>query len=201
MLTLHVLRHASTEWNEQGLIQGRRDVPLSARGRAEAAGWRLPPGVPDDAEWVSSPLRRATETVELLAARKPRSEAALVEMDWGEWEGARLDDLRDRLGDAFRANEQRGLDFRPLGGESPREVLARVSDWLRLRAGQARPTIAVTHKGVLRILLVAATGWDMIGKPPIRLQPACLHAFELDAAGRLSIVEANLRLAAPAQWP
>jgi probable phosphoglycerate mutase len=182
------------------LIQGRRDLPLSERGLSDAATWRLPAEVPADAEWVSSPLLRALQTASFLTTRV-HSEPALLEMDYGAWEGASLEDLRARYGDAYLENEQRGLDFRPQGGESPREVLARVTPWLAERARRTRPTIAVTHLGVLRVILAAATGWNMVGKPPVKLAPASLHRFALDAVGRPSIVQCNLPLAPPARNP
>lgn len=198
MPTLDVIRHASTRWNEAGLIQGRRDVPLSERGRAEAAAWRVPTDVAADAEWVSSPLTRAIDTAECIAGRRPAIAGALVEMDWGQWEGHSLAELRSLHGEAMRTNERRGLDFRPPGGESPREVLARVLPWLRERARERCPTIAVTHKGVLRVLLVAATGWDMTGKPPVRLLPATMHRLSLDASGTPTLVRCNIPLATSA---
>ena len=37
-----LLRHGSTAWNDEGRMQGRRDIPLSARGRAEVLTWRAP---------------------------------------------------------------------------------------------------------------------------------------------------------------
>ncbi len=36
------LRHGSTLWNEQGRMQGRRDVPLSVRGHAQVRAWNIP---------------------------------------------------------------------------------------------------------------------------------------------------------------
>ena len=54
--------------------------------------------------------------------------------------------------------------------------------------------VAVTHKGVLRAVLAAATGWDMTGKPPIRLQNGALHRFAVDARGRISVLECNVPL-------
>jgi probable phosphoglycerate mutase len=51
-------------------------------------------------------------------------------------------------------NEAAGLDFRPPGGESPRDVQERLKPYLASLAG---PTIAVTHKGVLRALYALAT--------------------------------------------
>ena len=193
---LAVLRHASTAWNELGRMQGRRDIPLSPRGRAEATEWRLPAEWVD-AECIASPLCRAIDTAARMTGRHPRIEPALTEMDWGEWEGFTLAELRARHGAAFAANEDRGLDFRPPQGESPRDVLARVRPWLRDLAPRQAPTVAVTHKGVLHALLVEATGWDMTGRPPVKLRPACMHSFAVRPGGGLSILRCNVPLIGP----
>ena len=34
--TVYYLRHGETEWNVGGRLQGRRDIPLNARGRSQA---------------------------------------------------------------------------------------------------------------------------------------------------------------------
>ena len=173
------VRHGVTAWNEEGRMQGRRDIPLSARGQAEVRAWRLPSQIagrpPSAIPWVSSPLQRAVETAEILSGTEPRREPALIEMDWGTWEGFDLPELRRRHGEAFARNEAAGLDFRPPGGESPRDVQARVVRWLVAVANVQGTLFAVTHKGVLRAVLAAATGWDMTGKPPLRLRHGALH--------------------------
>jgi probable phosphoglycerate mutase len=122
---------------------------------------------------------------------------ALVEMDWGQWEGASLDELRARHGAAFDDNASRGLDFRPPGGESPRDVLARIQRWLHELAQAGEPALAVTHNGVLRALLVAATGWPMTGKPPVKLAAGCVHRFGVERDGRIAVVRCNIPLAPP----
>ncbi len=114
-------------------------------------------------------------------------------MDWGEWEGRSLSDLRAELGAAMAENEARGLDFRPTGGESPRDVQKRLKPLL---AGLTAPTIAVTHKGVLRALYALATGWTMQEKPPEKLRNGCAHLFEVSAEGRPSVAELNIPLGA-----
>jgi probable phosphoglycerate mutase len=190
------VRHASTDWNADGRMQGRRDVPLSVQGRGEAWRWRAAFDAAESIRWLSSPLARAVETATLMAGRAPTIEPALVEMDWAEWEGRTLDELAARHGDAFVANGRRGLDVRPPGGESPREVAARVRHWLATLAVGA-PIVAVTHNGVLRALLSMATGWDMTGKPPVKLRPATLHRFALARDGRLSACEWNVPLERP----
>ena len=189
MTLLALLRHADTAWSGEGRIQGRSDQRLSDAGRAALAGRALPEAC-RDMRVVTSPLARCVETAALLGASDARREPRLAEMSWGEWEGRRLAELRAELGEAMRENEARGLDFRPAGGESPREVLARVREWL---AQVSEPTLAITHRGVIRAVLVAATGWDMLGKPPAKLDWHAFHLFRLDARGVPSVEELNLR--------
>jgi broad specificity phosphatase PhoE len=159
-----LIRHGRTLWNEQGRMQGRSDIPLSASGRDQVRSWRLPQAWAR-ARWLSSPLCRATETAALLTAQPVAIEPRLIEMDWGTWEGRTLESLRAEA-PAMAANEARGLDFGPEGGESPREVRARFAS---LVADLRDDVVCVTHKGVIRAALSLATGWDMLSKAPLRL--------------------------------
>jgi probable phosphoglycerate mutase len=194
------LRHGSTEWNEQGRMQGRRDVPLSAAGRKEVEAWRSGMGegslVPKSAQWYSSPLRRAVETAEILSGASPQREPALIEMDWGDWEGLRLDELRERHGAAFVRNEAAGLDFRPAGGESPRDVRDRVLQWLRATAHRHESVVAVTHKGVMRAGARCRHRLGHDGKGAAAAPGRRAPSFEIDAEGRIGVHECNIRLAA-----
>jgi len=107
-------------------------------------------------------------------------EPRLTEMDWGDWEGRTLAELRAGLGRVMAENEAAGLDFRPSGGESPRDVQARLKPLLVELAVAGRATAAITHKGVIRAVYGLAAGWDMHGKPPHRLSSAAAHLFRLD---------------------
>ncbi len=193
MTLLALIRHGPTVYNEQGRMQGRIDQPLSAAGRDVVAGWRLPAELADG-DWISSPLVRARETARLLGGTAPGVEPAIIEMDWGRWEGRRLEALRAELGEAMAINEARGLDFRPEGGESPRDVQARVAPWLAAVGKRGRRCLAVTHKGVIRAILARATGWDMTGKPPARLRRAAAHLFSVAADGGIAVERLNLPL-------
>ena len=196
-MNIAFIRHGPTQWNALGRMQGRRDIPLSAEGRRTIAHWRVPDAIACNAQWLSSPLARAVETARHLSGAEPALEPALTEMDWGAWEGYRHDEIERLDGDAFARNAARGLDFRPPGGESPRDVAARVARWLQTVAGSSQPLICVTHNGVLGALLSLATGWDMTGKPPIRLRTAMLHRFDVRPDSTLAVVECNVALVAP----
>ena len=112
---------------------------------------------------------------------------------WGAWQGRRLADLRAQLGDAMAQNEARGWDFRPAGGETPREVLARLAGWLAAVAAAERPTLAITHRGVMRAAFAAAARWDLRGKPPAKLDWSAVQLFRLAPGGSLAIEALNLR--------
>lgn len=193
MTDLVVLRHAPTEWNEHGLIQGRTDSPLSPAGRRIAAAWRLPPAFAGY-DWLSSPLERAIETARAMGG-EPAIEPRLTELHWGDWAGCSLPDLRLRLGRRMVENEARGLDFRPEGGESYREVQERLRPLLAERAETGRPSVAVTHKGVILALYALAAGWAMTSRPPDRLRDGCCHRFVLAADGTPAVGQVNIPLA------
>jgi probable phosphoglycerate mutase len=189
MTLVALLRHGDTAWSAEGRIQGRRDVPLSAAGRAALVDFRLPAQC-RQMRVITSPLSRCTETAALIGAANAARDERLLEMSWGEWEGRVLAELRGELGEAMQANEARGWDFRPAGGESPREVLARVRGWLRQCDG---PTLAVTHRGVIRAIFAAATGWDMRGVPPAKLDWRAVHLFRVATGGEPAVEALNVR--------
>ncbi len=186
MTTLLVIRHGPTPWTRIKRLQGRRDIPLSGEGREMVRSWRLAEWTAA-ARWVTSPLARARQTAALLGASGAVVEPRVIEADWGRWEGETMTGLRRRLGQAMAANEARGLDFRPDGGESPREVVERLRGWLEDLAATREPVVAVTHKGVIRALMAMATGWDMTGKPPQKIRWGIAHQFRLADGARLTM--------------
>ena len=195
MTPLALIRHGPTLWNEQRRLQGRADMPLSPNGRAAVAGWRVPEDFAGY-EWVASPLRRAAQTAELLALAAA-VEPAVIEMDWGDWEGHTRDELKAKYGDAFRLRAGKGLDLRPHGGESPRELRARLQGWLARVAAGGRAGGAVTHQGVIRAAISLATGWDMTAPPPHALDWAAVHLFALAPDGSPAIERLNIGLVDP----
>jgi len=184
---LALLRHADTAWSHAGRIQGRAAVPL-----LPGAVRRLPEPC-RGMRVVTSPLRRCVETAALLGAAAAQREPRIIEMDWGAWEGESFVALRERLGDEMRDNEARGLDFMPPGGESPRRVTERLTPWLQELASAGVPTLAITHRGVIRAVLAEATGWDMRGRAPAKLDWEAVHFFLLDRQGKPSVQRLNVR--------
>ena len=193
MTILALIRHGPTSYNAQGRIQGRRDLPLSGQGRAQVHGYRIPTEL-EGFDWFSSPLSRATESAGIMTGNQVSIDDRLLEMDWGAWEGRTLKDLRSELGQEMRENEDRGRDFRPIGGESPNDVLHRIQPFLIEVAQGARDAAAVTHKGIIRAVFAAATNWNMLGPPPQTLDWSCAHLFTIGGQGHPAVLTLNLTL-------
>jgi probable phosphoglycerate mutase len=188
-----LLRHAPTIWNGEGRLQGLTDTCLSPQGEAAARSWHLPAPA-DGWKRICSPLQRARRTAELVQPSAPVTiDSRLREMSFGIWEGFTVKELRVTGGEQFAAAEAAGLDFHPPGGESPRMTMMRLSQW---SSTLTEPVVAVSHKAAIRALLALATGWNMLGRPPHKLDWKCLHFFVAQDAGRVTIERLNVPLTA-----
>ncbi|MGQ0584840.1 MAG: histidine phosphatase family protein [Reyranella sp.] len=187
-----ILRHAPTEWNALGRLQGLTDTCLSPEGEAAARSWRLPAPA-NGWKRISSPLLRARRTAELVQPSATVTvDSALCEMSFGAWEGRTLAELRAEGGATFAATEAAGLDFQPPGGESPRIAMARIGRWTADLAHGGEPAVAVSHKAAIRALLALATGWNMLGRPPHKLDWCTLHFFVAHDDGSVAIDRLNV---------
>lgn len=192
MTPVALIRHGPTVWNEQKRLQGQTDVPLSPDGHAKVSTWRLPNEF-TDYYWVASPLTRAQQTAEYLGLT-PDPEPAIVEMHWGDWEGRTGAELKELYGDEFQRRQRLGLDLRPDGGESPRDVRTRVAAWVAKVGAEGQPTGAVAHQGIIRAMLSLATGWNMVNKPPHEMDWASVHLFTVGPDGAVGIDRLNISL-------
>lgn len=145
----------------QGRIYGRLDPALSpsgcARAEALAAGLR---SVRLDAVYAS-PSRRAQETAAPLAREwgtKVSTHPGLREIDFGEWEGRRVDELEESDPELYRSWMASPTQTRFPGGEDFGELKARVLAALaEIRASVGSAAI-VAHAGVNRVILADALG-------------------------------------------
>ncbi len=181
MTLLVLIRHAPTTWNAEG-----RDTPLSEEGETMLQTW-APPKALSGFDWVSSPLGRTMRTARVLAGRNVAKDDRIIEMDWGDWEGRTRNELSETLGSDFHENETRGLDLLPPGGESPRKDQDRLKPFIVELAGKSRPVVAVTHRGVIRAAVALATGWDFMGKPPVKGAHGTYNLLRISPDGDLNV--------------
>jgi broad specificity phosphatase PhoE len=192
-MRIALLRHGPTEWNEEGRIQGRLDMPLSAAGREKMAALAPPKGF-ENARAFSSPLSRARETAELLGLRDVTVDARLSEHNWAQWEGLTRAEILTRDGEDAFERAGKGIDFTPLGGERTADLVARVRAFLVDVAAEDSPAIAVAHRGVLRSAYAIATNWQMLTPMPDALDLSKVLVLEVSAAGDVATAQLNVEL-------
>jgi broad specificity phosphatase PhoE len=157
----YFVRHGQTGWNAELRLQGQADTDISDLGRAQAIrnGRRLAELVPDprNFDFVASPLKRTRETIELvrtsmgLPAGDYRVDSRLMEVHFGDWQGFTYAELEARQpgSTASRLDDKWGFVAPGAGGESYQMLLERTKPWFE---ALERPTICVTHGGVMRVL-------------------------------------------------
>jgi len=167
-----LVRHGETEWSREGRHTGRTDVPLTERGREEAAaaGDRL--AGRRFALVLASPLARARETAALAGfGTEAQLRDDLLEWDYGEAEGLTTAEIR---------REQPGWtiwDPGPAGGEAADDVGARadrVIDEIRAADGDV---LVFAHGHLLRILTARWLGLEAAGGRFFALDPATLSVL------------------------
>jgi glucosyl-3-phosphoglycerate phosphatase len=163
-----LVRHGLSEWNAEGRLQGVSDPPLADRGREQARALAPLVAALRPEVSVSSDLRRARETLELLSTVAPAGpgDPAWREADLGLWAG--------RLPSELSPDEHAGfLAWRagragPPGGEPWGATRDRVVDAVRaLAATGARRALVVTHGGPVRALCHALVGLDPTSLVPV----------------------------------
>ena len=151
-MTLFLVRHGRTAANAGGLLLGRADPPLDDLGRSQAAA--LASLVDAPARVVSSPLQRCRETAVAFGATVEVDER-WIELDYGDWDEQPIASVTREDWAAWRAD----LDFRPPGGETLRELGARVRAACDELADAATDgdVVVVTHVSPLK----AAIAWAL----------------------------------------
>jgi probable phosphoglycerate mutase len=144
---IYLARHGETEWTISHQHTGRTDIPLTARGEANARslGQRLE-GESFQRVYLS-PLGRARRTCELAGfGAEGRPDADLLEWDYGSYEGQTTAQIR-----AQRPGWYLFRDGCP-GGESVEAVGARADRVVaRLKAGHGQ-IILFGHGHFFRVL-------------------------------------------------
>lgn len=185
--TLFLVRNADTDFTRDGRVAGRRDISLSSDGRkqAESLRDRLYAGKHDLVEILASPLPRAVETAELLAApfglgvvRDPR----LIDFDAGRWEG-------QKHGEIGASAEYQRFIANPVDESIPGgERIDAVRDRIVAAVSQALADnelganiLIVSHAGPLRVLLAHYLGMNLVHYHRLRLSPASVSILRFES--------------------
>lgn len=177
---LYLIRHAEAATiDDEGRVHSDQPVPLTARGRGQAAAlaWRLSRA--ETSKVHASDLARAAETAQILAdGREVVLHEGLREVSLGELEGRSTGEISST---GFLVDPDVGLP----GGESFTELVHRVRREVEsiLQAERDRETVIVAHGGVNRAVIAGLL--HLPGRQALRLRQdwCCLNVLE-EAEGR-----------------
>ena len=192
MAKLILVRHGESVWNSERRIQGSLDPELSPRGRRQTdllVSHLRPHLTPGVAAIVTSPLRRAAQTADQIAAayRIPAvREPDLREMSLGRWEGKTVAEIQAAYPGCYERWLEDPLEFPAPGGEDLRAFERRVVAALERMRG-AHPgadLILVSHGGVIKALLCFALGLDVRYLFRLKQDNTAVNQIELDGRVR-----------------
>ncbi len=187
--TIFLVRNAQTAWNDERRLAGRRELGLSEQGRATAAALVVRFAGVELGEILTSPLPRAVETAQPLAAglgldvaRDPR----LIDWQPGRWEGRTyaeiaVEPLYATLmsgppADAVFPDGDRLLDVR----NRMRSAVAQA-----LQDNELGSSIAlVSHAGPLRLLLAHYLSIAASDHTRLRLEPGSVTVLRFTQVDR-----------------
>lgn len=194
-MKLYIIRHGQTDWNVQGRIQGRQDIPLNDTGRRQAA--MLAKGMEHRPVQViySSPQLRAMETAKAVAQSQGAQIiglADLKEIGYGDWEGRTAEDILKEDRALYEAWWEHPATVAPPGGETLSQVDGRCERaWERIRTEMKGDTAVVAHGGTLAHFIVHL----LEGQPEAKeivVGNASITTLEYDPqTGQCTLVELN----------
>lgn len=152
---IYLIRHGRTDWNDIHAFMGRKvNVGLNKEGIRQVK--ELAEHFPAPPELIlHSPLRRAVETVNILAEKwsfEAKEEQKLTEVDFGTWTGKREKEVSHT--EAFQNYLKDPGKFSPPQGESLHDVQERVIDVVQYALSLNRQRVGlVSHMDVIRAAL------------------------------------------------
>ena len=175
---LVLVRHGETAPNVEGLLLGRADPPLTARGEAQARA--LAAAMPRPDLVISSPLRRAADTAAAFGA-PVEVDDRWIELDYGDLDGRHPAAVP---GDVWN-RWQTDASFAPPGGESLAELGRRVRaacDGVAERATEA-VVVVVTHVSPVKAAVAWALGCDELVAWRMYVEDASISRIDIEPGG------------------
>jgi uncharacterized phosphatase len=167
--TICILRHGETDWNSSGKLQGREDIELNELGRKQAIetaryfeteAWDI---------MVSSPLKRAYETAQIIASRIAIPTVYVVnemsERCYGSASGLLPEERRRRFPDGVIPDQE---DFEHLRQRAMIGLDKIATDFIGKRI------IVVSHGGLTNSILYTLSGGEF-GSFKTRLKNGCIN--------------------------
>jgi broad specificity phosphatase PhoE len=186
-MILFCIRHGESDYNAQGRIQGHSDRPeLSELGWAQSRAVAGVLAAADIEAIYASPLRRARQTAEAIAARTGlpiQSDPRLMEVDVGVFQERIRAELDRDCSEALARWSSGDPDARLPGGESRRELAARGREAFAAIARSGRRRVAVVSHGGLLVTTIKSLLGIPLSEPPLALQNGSITRLAIESDG------------------
>ena len=157
-LTFYFIRHGRTIWNEQGLMQGSGDSPLTEEGIKSAVKTEQALQNVDFIAAYSSCLQRTIDTANYIIGDRDIplfQHCGLNEHYFGSWEGTNVERIRPLPEFQQMINDPANYKAESNGGETyeqlAKRAIAAVQDIIKIH--QEGNILVVSHGHTLRLLL------------------------------------------------
>ncbi len=194
-----LVRHGQTPTTGSVLPGRAKGLHLSDTGQEQAAAAAgriaaLAEGKKSIAAVYASPLERTRETAAPIAravGQRVKIERGLLECDFGDWTGAKLDELR-KLPE-WTTIQRHPSSFTFPGGESFSSMHTRITTALRTLAARHRgeTIVAVSHADPIKAALADASGAHLDAFQRFVVSPCSVSAIAYDAGGSTLLLAAN----------
>jgi broad specificity phosphatase PhoE len=179
MTRLTLVRHGETEGQSSVRYHGRTDVPLSALGRQQMARARAALAHERFDAVYASTLSRSVEAAAIIAdqAAGVTQVPGFDEIDFGEWEGLTVEEIRARDPERYAHWMGTRTDFQYPGGESIAAFRARVGCALHDVLAQAPPghLLFAVHKGIIFSILIDLLQLDEAQRRELTVALGSIH--------------------------
>ena len=182
-----LVRHGQTKWNSEGRVQGRTDIPLNARGmaQAEAVGEWLS-GRKIDAVYAS-PLMRAHDTAKAIADRQGvcvKLLGEMIEIDFGLWEGKTSRELSKEFPEfwvdwSWHLDEEKSAMMQAESAYMILERTKRAIDAVMDENAKDATAVIVSHTMPIKLLTADAMGIPLENMPHIKIDNCGICELEM----------------------
>lgn len=191
-----LVRHGETEWNAAGRFQGSKDISLSKEGITQAKF--LKERFQGHFDYIyTSPLVRAVQTADIICEntfKVPIIENALREIDFGDWEGLTLEQIRAQYASEFhswRTDEQNAY---LVGGDlSLKQASLRAKNAILKIAKECtgKRVLIVAHGGIIKAGLIGVFDWKMTMYHKLILGNTAVSKLVFDESLNASLITLN----------
>ena len=180
-MNIYLLRHGETEWTKKGCLQGHTNIPLSEEGRIQIAD--IAEKLSDSHIGIdlilSSPLIRAKESAEIVAARflyekeKILIEPRLIERAFGLGEGLTSAERKEKYPDFDYPEMEPFSDLM----QRAKSVFYKIVDSYK----NSKNILVVAHGAILYAIITAITDGkiEYFGEK-VKLNPGSIHRIKCE---------------------